>query len=60
MNELPTFSLPLQPVGREFHKRWNDVPRVTPAEVSSHVRLECRSFDGRPQQRLLDLNRHSS
>ena len=37
-------------------KLWNDVPRGTMDEVSSHVRLDLPSvYNGRPRNRLFHL-----
>jgi hypothetical protein len=34
-------------VKRVSTERWNDVPRGTMDEVSSHIRLDLRHFDGK-------------
>ena len=37
----------LEEVTRESTQRWNDVPRGTMDEVSSHVRLDLPFFNGK-------------
>ena len=44
----------LEEVTRESTQRWNDVPRGTMDEVSSHVRLDLPTIAARPPQRSFE------
>jgi hypothetical protein len=42
------------PIGeKESSTEWNDVPRGTMDEVSSYVRLDLPSFDGKAAQEIV-------